>query len=87
MDLFQRNSTLLDDRLEIEVAGLGEKNALHTSITYPLDAFGCLVGFYRHPRQQSCPCVGPDGRVLTFLDFGGAELGRELRVSRAWLED
>jgi serine/threonine-protein kinase len=46
-----------------------------------------LDDFYWDAGKQYNFSVGPDGRVLTFLDFGGAELGRELRVSRAWLRD
>ena len=46
-----------------------------------------LDDFYWDAGKQYNFSVGPDGRVLTFLDFGGAELGRELRVSRAWLGD
>ena len=31
--------------------------------------------------------VAPDGRILTLVDIGGSELGRELRVQSTWLEE
>ena len=44
-----------------------------------------LDDFYWDDSKQYNFSVGPDGRVLTFLDFGGSELGREVRVDASWL--
>ena len=44
-----------------------------------------LDDFYWDDSKRYNYSVGPDGRVLTFLDFGGSELGREVRVDASWL--
>jgi len=39
VELFRQNSTLLGDRLEIDVARLGQPDEVRIAITHPLDAF------------------------------------------------
>ena len=45
-----------------------------------------LDDFYWDEVKQWHYDVGPDGRVLTLVDFGGSELGREIRVRSDWIE-
>jgi len=44
-----------------------------------------LEDFYWDLGKRFAYDVAPDGRILTFVDVGGSELGRELRVQRTWL--
>ena len=46
-----------------------------------------LDDFYWDSGKHYHYDVDPDGRVLTFVDIGGSELGRELRVQSSWLEE
>ncbi|MFT5050570.1 MAG: tRNA A-37 threonylcarbamoyl transferase component Bud32 [Chlamydiales bacterium] len=46
-----------------------------------------LEDFYWDVGKQYVYDVAPDGRILTFADDGGSELGRELRVQSSWLEE
>ena len=43
--------------------------------------------FYWDTGTNSHYDVAPDGRILTFVDIGGSEVGREIRVQSTWLEE
>jgi Tol biopolymer transport system component len=58
---------------------LGDRPTLGTPRLY-------LEDFYWDYGKQFPYDVAPDGRILTFVDIGGSELGRELRVQSTWLE-
>ena len=45
-----------------------------------------LDDFYWDENKQYNYHVAPDGRVLSMVDIGSSELGRELRVQSRWLE-
>ena len=63
---------------EVEVE-LGDKPAALAQQRY-------LDDFYWDNGKQYNYHVAPDGRILSLVDIGGSELGRELRVQSEWLE-
>ena len=46
-----------------------------------------LDDFYWDTNKHYHYDVAADGRILTLVDIGGSELGRELRVQSTWLDE